>query len=906
MNPTEIEFAVKDLVAKPYDPDTFPFDLIGIYNTPKITVSKLKTGQTNAAKKPGDVLWKKHLFFRPANPGDDVAAIADALAADPLTAKHKPRFIFVTNGEQVHVRDIGQDDTCNTEFARLDESSDFLLPLAGFERRAAIVEHPADVKAAKRLLKLYQAILAANPTWSDGNHTHELNLFMTRILFCFYAEDTGIFEIPQIFTNTVVQHTNEDGSNLASLLDCLFRIMNIEEGKRPSNTSAVHARFPYVNGSLFEATLDIPEFTRTARRLFIECGELDWKTINPDVFGSMIQTIAEPGARGELGMHYTSVPNIMKVLQPLFLDDINDAYDKAKDSVAKLEALLARLANIRVFDPACGSGNFLIIAYKELRQIEMRILSRISEISPKNPLRLSAISLQNFFGIDLVDFACETAKLSLWIAEYQMNSAFKELFGASRPALPLGKITTIHQGNALRVKWADICPADKDTEIFVCGNPPYLGHFGRSAEQNTDMTIACSAVMENYKDIDYVGCWLVKLTQYIERYPLVTGAFVTTTSICQGEQVPLLWKYIFSRGVTIRFAYTAFQWSNNASHNAAVTCIVVGLASSTATPKRLYTDDHYISVENINAYLVPSASNQIVTKEKLPLSDLPPVVKGNKTLDGGHLMLTPKDKVQLLSAYPGAAPLVRRFYNVDGLLSNVEQYILWITDSDLELAESLPPIAKRLRETARYRLHSGIDAKRIASTPHRFGSTTYRPEPALAIPQVSTERRAYLPIGLLGPTELASQQLFLIYNPEPWIFSVLSSRLHIMWAFTIGRIVLKTLRYSATLVYNTFPLPELSAEQKRILADNAKLILKARAKFPAKTLSWLYEPDTMPPELFQAHQENDAYIEELVYGRKFKDDTKRLQQLFAKYSNIKDAAERENSLFETVASKKAV
>ena len=371
---------------------------------------------------------------------DDVAAVADAIVADWLTTKHKPRFVFVTNGNQVHIRDLKLDDTCNADLDHLDEKSDFLLPLAGFERRAIVEEHPADIKAAKRLKKLYDAILAANPAWSAGHHAHELNLFMTRVLFCFYAEDTGIFETPQIFTNTVTQHTKEDGSNVASLLDRLFRIMNIEGDKRTKNSPAADQRFPYVNGSLFESTLDIPTFNRTSRRLLLECGELDWTTINPDIFGSMIQTIAEPGTRGDLGMHYTSVPNIMKVLRPLFLDDVNDAYEKASNSVKALNILLMRISKIRVFDPACGSGNFLIIAYKELRQLEMRILERIGELNSSNPLRLPGVLLRNFFGVDLVGFACETSKLSLWIAEYQMNSAFGVLFGTTCPPLPLGRI----------------------------------------------------------------------------------------------------------------------------------------------------------------------------------------------------------------------------------------------------------------------------------------------------------------------------------------------------------------------------------------------------------------------------------------------------------------------------------
>jgi hypothetical protein len=896
MNPTEIEFAVKALVAKAYDPSTFAFDLIAICNAPKVTVSKLRSGQTNAATFPGDVLWKKRLFFRSAATTDDVGAIADSLVNDPLTTKHKPRFIVVTNGDEVHIRDLTLDDTCNIEFSRLDESSDFLLPLAGFERRAAVTENPADVKAAKRLAKLYDAILAANPTWSDGNHTHELNLFMTRVLFCFYAEDTGILETPQLFTHTVAQHSNEDGGDVAPLLERLFAVMNVKVGERSASISSVDNRFPYVNGSLFETTLTIPNFNRTARRLFLECGELDWQTINPDIFGSMIQTIAEPGARGDLGMHYTSVPNIMKVLQPLFLDELNDAFEKAKASASKLDALLVRLAKIRVFDPACGSGNFLIIAYKELRHIEMRILERIGEIVPNNPLRLSGVSLHSFFGIDIVDFACETAKLSLWIAEYQMNSEFKGLFGAARPPLPLGKISTIHCGNSLRLDWFAVCPRDDSSETYICGNPPYRGSLLQTSEQKADLAYVLANIVRDFKDVEYVSGWFVKLSDYIATAMSASGALVATNSICQGEQVPLLWPYVIGLGLCITFAHTSFRWANSASHNAGVTCIIVGLGRATSEPRRLYVESYHISVPNINPYLVPSPQNIVVTKCAQPLSDLPPVMLGNIASDGGHLVLSAPERRQILEAYPNAAPLIRRFYGSREFLHSLDRFVLWIADEQMPLARSIPPIAKRLDKTQQKRKAGGISARPFAETPHRFVYITHRDVGALIIPQHSSDRRQYLQVGILTASEIASNALFVVYSPPPYLFALLSSRLHRLWTQTVGGKLEERLRYSNGLVYNTFPVPALSGAQEHVVAEHSKAILKARAKHPAKTIAWLYNPETMPAKLLEAHQENDTYLEECVYGRTFKDDTQRLEHLFAMYARLK-AADGQPNLF---------
>jgi len=902
MNPTEIEFAVKALVAEPYDPATFMFDLIAIYNTPKITVSKLKSGQTNVAKIAGDVLWKKHLYFRSASPADDVAAVGDELLLDALTVKYKPRFIIVTNGDKVHIRDRQLDDTCNSEYGLLDESSDFLLPLAGYERRAFAAENPADLKAAKRLAKLYDAILAANPTWSDGNHTHELNLFMTRMLFCFYAEDTGIFDAAQLFTNTAAQHTSEDGSDLASLLNRLFIVMNQREDERPATISAVDARFPYVNGSLFETTLPIPSFNRLSRRLFIECGELDWRTINPDIFGSMIQTIAEPGARGDLGMHYTSVPNIMKALRPLFLDDLADAYEKAKDSVPKLEALLSRLAKIRIFDPACGSGNFLIIAYKELRQLEMQILGRMSELAPNNPLQLPGISLQNFFGIDIVDFACEIAKLSLWIAEYQMNSAFREVFGTTPPPLPLGKITTIHYGNALRLDWFDVCGTNTSCETYICGNPPYIGNTYQTEEQQEDVQNALHSLSIDSKELDYIAGWFAKGASYIAASN-GSLALVTTTSLCQGRQLALLWPPVLSLDLEIHLAYAPFKWSNNASHNAGVACTVIGVRRISAARKTLYSGDLARTVNNISPYLI-SSPTVIVTEASNPLSgELPPMSPGNQPRDGGHLMLSPAERTSLLKSHPDSSSFIRGYRGSKEFIHNLDRSCIWITDATLARALTIPPLSARIEAVRRDRMTRGPQIRQTAKYPHRFRHVTHQDSTALLIPAVSSERRPYLPVGVFDQHTIISYAAFAVYDPPPHLLAILSSRLHVIWAQTVCGRLESRLRYSNALAYNTFPIPDLSEQQKQILAEHSRAILKARAKHPGKAIAWLYNPETMPANLFEAHQENDAYLEEYIYGRKFKDDTHRLEHLFRMYATMK-AREDEPLLAATVPRKK--
>jgi hypothetical protein len=899
LNPTEIEFSLRDLVAKPYEAETFAFDLIGILNASKMTISRLRTGAMNKAKRPGDLLWQSRLFFRSVEPGQDVVHAATAMLADPLALKNKPRFVIATDGDLINIRDTRFDETEIVEFGRLDEKSDFLLPLAGYERRAVVEEHPADIKAAKKLKKLYDAILAANPTWSSGHHTHELNLLMTRLLFCFYAEKTGIFTTPAVFTDAVTQHTYQDPAAVAPLLDRLFRVMNVEEKARPASTPTVDARFPYVNGSLFGETAEIPTFDVTARRQLLECGDLDWTDINPDIFGSMIQTIAQDGTRSDLGMHYTSVPNIMKVLQPLFLDELHEAFEKAKDSTKKLDELLVRLSQIRLFDPACGSGNFLVIAYKALRDLETRILLRIGEIQPNTPLRLSGISLQHFYGIDVVDFACETTKLSLWIAEHQTNSGFQKIFGTARPTLPLAKILTIHCGNALSLDWLAVCPRDDTRETFICGNPPYQGLNNQSKEQRADIVAIVSPILRGDTKVDYVACWLVKLADYITLTAQSSGALVATNSICQGEQVAFLWPYIFAKGLSILFAHTSFKWANSASNNAGVTCIIVGIGEKKGIPSRLYTDTYHVDVPNINAYLIPSEHNIAVLKQKMPLSALPLLDQGSQAIDGGNLFVTPDERKRILSSYPQASTLFRRYYGAQELLHSEERFTLWISDEQIDLANSIPAIADHVKKVAQYRVSGGQHARRFAERPYRFAFIKHQEREALAIPQISSEERPVLQVGLIDSSEIAGHTLYVLYNPPAYMLSLLSSRMHHIWTQAIAGKLETRVRYSESLIYNTFPVPMLSAEQQRILADYSRRIIKTRTMYPGKSLAWLYNPGTMPADLLTVHKDLDEYLEANIYGNTFKDDNQRLARLFAMYARLRERAERDGTLFAT-------
>lgn len=886
MNIAEIESQLKVLVEKPFDPATFPFALLEICDAPKATITKLRQGSTNPAAKSGDLLrkeaqydllWKKKLFFRVASPGQAAAAV-DAMASDPLTKRHAPRFLLATDGAEVYGIDTKLDQILDVAFESLNDRFDFFLPLAGLERYEAVAENPADIKATGRLAKLYDAILEHDPSWAE--RTHELNLFMTRVLFCFFAEDTGIFE-KGLFTHTVMNFTNDDGSGSVPLLTALFAAMDTPMEARGDLPDYVR-RFPYVNGGLFADRTPVPEINKRARRLLKQCGELRWQEINPDIFGSMIQAIVEPGMRGDMGMHYTSVPNIMRVFQPLFLLSLEDELAAAWDSESKLRKLLERLYKIRVFDPACGSGNFLIIAYRELRKLENKVFARLNEVSREPKLPMTGIKLSHFYGIELADFAVETARLSLWIAEYQMNEQFKGLFGSAPPILPLKDSGNIVHGNSTRRDWEDVCPKGDGLEIYVVGNPPYLGARNQSAEHKADMAHVFEG-REEYKDCDYVACWLLKAAAYISKSDS-SFAFVTTNSISQGEQVAYIWPTVLAHGLEIGFAHQAFKWANNAKANAGVTCVIVGVRNIKNRPKYLFSEDTRQQVDNISPYLIPGP-NIFVCRRPTILSDLPKMVFGNQARDGGNLFLTSDEREKLLCDYPESLPLIRTTLGTDELISGKDRYCLWIEDDQLELAKTIAPIAERINRVYEFRISSKAKTTNgYAKIPHKFAQRCHKEDESIIVPITSSERREYIPISFLPPGVVITNLAFAVYGAQPYVFGLLNSRLHQAWVRTVSGQLETRIRYAVELCYNTFPVPDLSDDQIASIEENAMDIIATREAHPGKTLEWLYDPDTMPADLRQAHHNLDDTVDRIYVGRSFKNDTERLEHLFKLYA----------------------
>jgi len=890
MNIAGIESSLRDLVEAPFDSGSFIYRFLEIYDAPKATITKLRQGTSGYFLLTGDLLWKKKLFFRIA-PKGQTAATVDALAADPLTKKHVPRFLIAIDGEEVYAQDIKTDQTCYIPFDKLNDAFDFFLPLAGIERYEGVVENPADIKATARLAKLYDAILEANPDWVGHDHTHELNLFMTRMLFCFFAEDTSIFD-NDLFTSSLMTLSREDGTDTSSVLQTIFTAMNTPNDGR-GGLPEYARRFPFVNGGLFRDQTPIPTFSKRARRLLKECGALSWRDINPDIFGSMIQAVVEPGMRGDMGMHYTSVPNIMKVLQPLFLLSLEEEFESARDSETKLQKLLKRIYSIRVFDPACGSGNFLIIAYRELRKLESRIFERLREIARQWSLPMTGVHLTQFFGIELADFAAETAKLSLWIAEYQMNELFKAEFGSAPPALPLRDSGNVVHGNACRLDWERVCPYIEGKETYIVGNPPYVWSGDQSPDQKDDLKHIFSSEIKSCGILDYVSIWILKGADYCSTAN-AQCSFVSTNSLFQGEQIGIIWPLVLKRDIEIGFAHQPFKWKNLATNNAGVTCVIVGLRKKSPARKVLFTDKTSREVKNIGPYLI-EMNDEVVSKSTTPMFGLPRMQYGNKPVDGGNLILSPEAKHNLLSTNPEAEQFIKRFFGSQEIIKGIERWCLWITDDKLNLALEIPEIQQRVQNVYKLRTEStDISCKKMAERSHQFREMYLAKGFAIVVPAVSSEGRDILPCAILNGESVVSNRCYQIIDADIYLFSIIVSRMHYIWAYTVGGKLETRFNYSNTIIYNTFPIPDLSLAQKEALETRAWAIIEAREANPGKTLSDLYDQKTMPENLFRAHQELDEELENVYIGRKFRSDMERLEHLFKLYSNRKKRTHSSN------------
>jgi hypothetical protein len=870
MNAVEIEQAISPLATEPFDAVEFPFTFLAAFGHKEPALQRLRSGNSNASDVTGPdvinaVLLRNNIHVATCAVGA-VGQTLKALRDSAATPKAKAKFVLATDGQMLEAEELATAEHITCEYQNFPNHFGFFLPLAGISTIKEIKDNPIDVRATGRLNKLYVELLRENPDWSTDARRHDMNHFMARLIFCFFAEDTDIFNGESLFTRTVEQMGERDGSNTHTVLSEIFRAMNI----RPVDRAGAEPRlpvyadqFPYVNGGLFSGSTDVPRFTRIARSYLVQAGSLSWREINPDIFGSMIQAVADDEERGALGMHYTSVPNILKVLNPLFLDDLRKQLDDAGDNKIKLLNLRKRMARIRVFDPACGSGNFLVIAYKQMRAIEAEINRRRDE-----PNLRSDISLKNFRGIELRNFPTEIARLALIIAEFQCDVLYRGQKDALAEFLPLDAQNWIIFGNALRLDWLSICPPtgtsvniktddltpdlfaeptdqqeidfeNEGGETYICGNPPYLGSKWQSDIQKADLGAIFDKRVKNWKSLDYVAGWFMKAADF-GKNTKSSAAFVATNSICQGQQVSALWPVIFQTGSEIAFAHTSFQWANLASHNAGVTVVIVGISNHAGKRRRLtsLSDDGGLMVkeaENISPYLI-AGKNVIVEPSSKTLAGLPEMVRGNSPTDGGHLLLEAEQVLSLCLTKEEVAKFVRPFIGSRELISGSRRFCIWIEDDAVDSALNIPEIKARVDKVKEFRKASQKAATVKAATwSYRFDERkplSY--EPIVCVPVISSENRPYLPADLLPGGTVVSNKAFTLSGEELWPLAVICSRLNLAWVAAVCARMRTDYSYTNTLGWNTFPVPLLTEQNKADLTRCAEDILLAReAHFPA-------------------------------------------------------------------------
>lgn len=882
----------------------FVFDLLAAYGRAQGNITRLRNGSLNVAEDPSTEVAQKNVVYFKHTADDPLAAIEDLRTA-PAVIRYNTRFVIVTDFAELVAIDTKTNENLMIPIRDIDQHFTFFLPWAGMEKAQYAAEAHADVKAAERMGKLFDELLQANPgIFDDPTGRHALNTFFTRLLFCFFSEDTGIFTENQ-FTNAVGSHTQSDGSDVAEFLTDLFTALDTQFASvKPAHLSS----FPYVNGRLFHMSegLIVPEFTKKARDLLIEAGTLIWREINPDIFGSMFQAIVTPGKRADLGQHYTSVPNILKTIEPLFLDELKDKFDDAYSTVPKLERLLDRISDIKIFDPACGSGNFLVIAYKELRRLEHAILERLGDLSVKHQ-RISLesrINIENFYGIEIDDFAVEVAILSLWIAKHQMNTEFYEKFNLKIELIPLKEAGQVVQGNAARVDWNSVCLND-GSEIYLIGNPPYKGGKSQSKEMKADYPFAFGKRPYS-KDLDYIALWFVKGARYIAGTEAELS-FVTTNSVSQGEHVGLMFPMIFNQGIEIGYAYTSFKWENNAKRNAGVTVVVINLRSERSGPKYIFTDGLQIEATNINGYLADAPSIWLTRQLKAKSTALPLMSLGSVPKDDGHLVLDAEEKRTLLAIDPRISRFIKRYVGSAEFINNRERYCIWITSEDAAEAMKIPELAVRLDHVADFRAASTTpNTRALSNRPFRFWHIAYKPTDSIIVPRHSSERREYIPMGYLSDEYVISDAALAVYDAEPWVFALLTSRMHMAWTRTVGGKIKTDYRYSNTIIYNNFPVPPLSERKKEQLTVAALRVLDVREYHCEQTLAELYDPDKMPADLRQAHSEVDVLVDSVYSKKPYETDEQRLSDLFAMYERMTAEEAAKSPVKKTRASKKEV
>jgi hypothetical protein len=844
-----------------------------------------------------DLFWKGQLLVEHKSRGKDLdRAYGQAVDYFPGIAEGDlPRYILVSDFARLRLYDLEDDQQWEFPLSELHKHIRLFGFIAGYQTHPVRPQDPVNVKAAERMGVLHDLLK------ESGYKGHELELFLVRLLFCLFADGTGIFPA-QYFRDWIESDTSPDGRDLGAKLAHLFDVMNTREAQRHRTLDERMQAFPYVNGRLFEERLAIPSFDSTMRNSLLDACRLHWGRISPAIFGALFQSIMDGKERRNLGAHYTSEENILKVIEPLFLDELRAEFERIKRSPNKLFEFQQKLRSLTFLDPACGCGNFLVVAYRELRLLELDVLRAVAKTKQSylDILRLVQVNVDQFYGIEIEEFPAQIAQVALWLTDHQMNQRVSEEFGLYFARLPLVTSPTIVHGNALRLDWEKVIP--KEHLNYILGNPPFVGHHYQTTEQKEDQAFVLQEISARGV-LDFVSNWYVKAANYMAGGKHVRAAFVSTSSITQGEQVGLLWSLLLHKGIFINFAHRTFAWSSDARGAAAVHCVIIGFGYQENSEKFIFHYEnvrgkpHRIHANNINPYLVDALSVVLDTRGE-PISPVPRMLWGNKPTDGGHLILSPEERLDLLAKDPEAEKFVRRYMSGGDFIKGEERYCLWLVDASPQELRRHPDIKERVEKVKAFRLASkAASTREYAKHPSRFRQIAQPNSDYLAIPEVSSERRSYIPIAFLSKDIICSNKIQFIPDATPYHLGILHSEMHMAWVRAVCGRLKSDFSYSSTIVYNNFPWPTTpSGKQREAIEEAAQGVLEARQEFPMSSLADLYDPLTMPAALIKAHQRLDRIVD-AAYGYKGgKNDAERVAFLFGLY-------EKYTSLFSTAASR---
>lgn len=864
------------------------FNVFGI-NRRKFATFEHRVKKLNEKDGYIDLLWKANILVEMKSRGQDLEkAFRQAKEyTQNLPQNELPKLILICDFENFHLYDLETDEINKFKLKDLVQNVNYFGFLLGYQKRIYKEQDPVNIQAAERMGKLHDSL-------EDIGYTgHALEVYLVRLLFCLFAEDTSIFNKQQ-FQDYIERRTSEDGSDLAAKLNELFFVLNTPEDKRLKNLDEQLAEFPYVNGKLFEEMLPPAAFSSKMRQALINCCYLDWSKISPAIFGSMFQSVMNPVERRNLGAHYTNETNILKLIKPLFLDDLYKEFESVKNSRVKLNDFHKKLGKLKFLDPACGCGNFLVITYRELRLLELEVLRSLykkgDQVQGVLDLRdIIFLNVNMMYGIEYEEFPARIAEVAMWLIDHQMNQIIGLEFGQNIALIPLKQSANILHANALTTDWETLVPK---TELnYILGNPPFVGSKVMSAVQRAEVVKEFNGKTGSGV-LDYVSAWYAKAAKYIQNTN-IEAAFVSTNSIVQGEQTSILWGELLEKyHIKINFAHRTFKWSNEARGNAAVYCVIIGFSFKDKKEKKIFEyedikgEPHEIKAKNINPYLV-DAPNVLIGKLTKPISKVPPMSFGNMPLDGGNLLLSEEEREEFLQKEPDAEKFVLPLISAYEFLNGKKRYCLWLVDAEPSELKKLPEILKRIDEVRKFRMNSvAPSTQKFAATPSTFRDKN-NPESFILIPSTTSENRKYIPMGFFSKNNIANNSCHIVPNGELYHFGILMSAMHMAWVSNVCGRLESRYRYSKDIVYNNYPWPENpSAKHIVNIEKAAQEVLDAREKFPQSSLADLYDPLTMPPVLLKAHQNLDKAVDAAYSSKNFKTETERMEFLFGLYGEL--------------------